>query len=352
MINFNKISKMVGVLMLFASALTINAQQCYVGSVTVGSDGEDEGVCFETAYILADAGGAVIASNVTGEFGAADGAMFNVPYDVIAFTYNMCALGFVAPTIPPTVAALDPTMNCGSLTAPFPVLLKESNPIACSSDPAGELRVGFGGWFTDNGQRYILSDVNNATGTVLQVNSTGVFPTAGLAEGDYYVCAVNFPPADAGIVDGSVGQTLGSLQDVCRSLSDATSFLTDCTQVSIVSDPMVTLSIPTELCTQVGSFDASQFASPPGGTFSGATTTGIFDPSAAGVGMFTFTYDYSDGNGCVGSATVTVNVGDDCIAAGIPTTSEWGLLCLAISLLSVITIYVRKRESDLTLVEA
>jgi len=340
--------------MLFASALTINAQQCYVGSVTVGADGENEGVCFETTYIVSDASGNIIANNTAGEFGAADGLAFDMGYDLWAFTYNMCALGFVAPTIPATVAALDPTTNCGSVTTPYPVLLKEPNPIVCSADPAGELRVGFGGWYTDNGQRYILSDANNGSGTVLQVNNTGVFPAAGLAEGDYYVCAVNFPPADAGIVDGSVGQALSTLEDICRSLSGAASYLTDCTLVSIVSDPTVAISLPTEWCTEVGSFDLAAWATPAGGVWTDATGTALtsFDPSAAGVGSYTLDYTYTDGNNCTGTAAITVNVGDDCLAAGIPTASEWGLLCLAISLLSMITIYVRKRESVLTLVEA
>ncbi len=328
--------------------------QCYVGSITVGANGGDQGVCFETTYILVDAGGTVVASNVTGEFGLADGAAFNTSYSVVAFTYNLCALGFVVPTIPSTIAALDPSMNCGSLTTPFDVVLKDSNTVACSNDLNAEIRVGFAGWFTGNSQRYILSDANNGSGTILQVNNTGLFPATGLAEGDYYVCAVNFPPADAPIVDGSVGQTLSSIEDVCSSLNGPTSFLTDCTQVSVTSEPTITISLPTELCTQVGVFNLDVWATPPGGVWtdaSGATIT-TFDPSAMGIGSFDLNYTYTDGNGCAGSASTTVNVGDDCLAAGIPTTSEWGLLCLALSLLSVITIFVRRREFEEIVAEA
>jgi len=309
--------------------------QCYVGSVTVGANGGDDGVCFETTYILVDTNGAVVASNNTGTFGAADGAAFNTLYDVYAFTYNMCALGFVAPTIPPMIAALDPTLNCGSLTAPFAVVLKDSNTIVCSADTNGEIRVGFEGWYTGNSQRYILSNANNGAGTILQINNTGVFPAASLAEGDYYVCAVNFPPADAAIVDGSVGQTLSTLEDICRSLSGAASYLTDCTLVSVVSEPSVSIALPTEWCT-----DAV-----------GAVVTS-FDPSTAGIGSFMLDYTYTDGNGCAGSASITLNVGDDCLAAGIPTASEWGLLCLALCLLSILAICIRQRSFELDLQEA
>ena len=48
---------------------------------------------------------------------------------------------------------------------------------------------------------------------------------------------------------------------------------------------------------------------PLGGTFSGTGVSGSnFDPSAAGAGNHDVTYTFTDGNGCVGSATSTVTV--------------------------------------------
>jgi len=48
---------------------------------------------------------------------------------------------------------------------------------------------------------------------------------------------------------------------------------------------------------------------PPGGTFSGPGISGdIFDPSAAGAGTFTITYNYISPNGCYGNSTQTVIV--------------------------------------------
>ena len=49
--------------------------------------------------------------------------------------------------------------------------------------------------------------------------------------------------------------------------------------------------------------------SPAGGTFSGIGVSGsTFDPSLAGAGMHEVIYDYTDGNGCSASDTITIEV--------------------------------------------
>lgn len=54
---------------------------------------------------------------------------------------------------------------------------------------------------------------------------------------------------------------------------------------------------------------------PPGGTYSGPDLTGnVFDPKAAGAGIFTFSYTYTDSNGCSNTAMQNINVN---ICAGI-----------------------------------
>lgn len=56
---------------------------------------------------------------------------------------------------------------------------------------------------------------------------------------------------------------------------------------------------------------------PTGGTYSGTGVSGgMFDPSVAGVGTWTITYSYTDGNGCTNTATQTIYV-DAC--AGVNT---------------------------------
>ncbi len=48
---------------------------------------------------------------------------------------------------------------------------------------------------------------------------------------------------------------------------------------------------------------------PGGGTYSGpGVSAGFFDPGAAGLGVHTITYAYSDGNGCTGSCMFTITV--------------------------------------------
>ncbi len=48
---------------------------------------------------------------------------------------------------------------------------------------------------------------------------------------------------------------------------------------------------------------------PAGGVYSGTGVTGnVFNPSLAGVGTHTLTYTYTDGNGCINSATNTIVV--------------------------------------------
>ncbi len=55
-------------------------------------------------------------------------------------------------------------------------------------------------------------------------------------------------------------------------------------------------------------------ATPAGGTFSGTGITngasGIFDPNVAGAGDHVITYNYTDGNGCLGTGTSTITVSD------------------------------------------
>ncbi|MFT6500759.1 MAG: hypothetical protein ACJASQ_000869, partial [Crocinitomicaceae bacterium] len=59
-----------------------------------------------------------------------------------------------------------------------------------------------------------------------------------------------------------------------------------------------------------------------GGSYSGTGVTGgSFDPSVAGVGTHTITYDYTDSNGCAGSAVQDINVGE-CLDLPEITTAD------------------------------
>ena len=72
--------------------------------------------------------------------------------------------------------------------------------------------------------------------------------------------------------------------------------------------PTVTLGNFTDACITATSVTLSG-GSPAGGTYSGSfVNAGVFNPSAAGTGLHSITYSYTDGNGCSNSASANINV--------------------------------------------
>ncbi|RME03380.1 MAG: hypothetical protein D6816_10505, partial [Bacteroidetes bacterium] len=65
-----------------------------------------------------------------------------------------------------------------------------------------------------------------------------------------------------------------------------------------------------EACVDAAVVDLTMLgATPPGGTFSGTgVAANSFDPAAAGVGVHTITYSYTDGNGCTNTCTFDFTV--------------------------------------------
>ena len=85
---------------------------------------------------------------------------------------------------------------------------------------------------------------------------------------------------------------------------------TDMVTVTVNALPTVSITPATldTLCANSGD-PVTLTGTPSGGTFSGTGISGTtFDPSVAGVGNHTITYDYTDGNGCSNSATIPVVV--------------------------------------------
>lgn len=88
----------------------------------------------------------------------------------------------------------------------------------------------------------------------------------------------------------------------------------DTIQVVLNTPPVVTLSLPLDTaCLNMGAV-ALGGESPAGGTWSGPAVSGAtFNPMIAGIGTFGITYNYTDANGCSGSATDSILV-DACLA--------------------------------------
>ncbi|MEM9820268.1 MAG: hypothetical protein AAF985_04325, partial [Bacteroidota bacterium] len=81
------------------------------------------------------------------------------------------------------------------------------------------------------------------------------------------------------------------------------------------ADPVVTFTAPDDLCENAGIQTSLGGGLPEGGTYSGPGVmddgngmTFTFDPALAGVGMQTITYNFTDANGCSGSASDMVDV--------------------------------------------
>ena len=86
---------------------------------------------------------------------------------------------------------------------------------------------------------------------------------------------------------------------------------TDQVNVAVNPNPSISFSQVDTLCNNGSA--VALLATPSGGTFSGAGISGdYFDPSAAGAGLHTLTYDYTDGNGCSGTSSVDVLV-ENCL---------------------------------------
>ncbi len=81
--------------------------------------------------------------------------------------------------------------------------------------------------------------------------------------------------------------------------------------VTVNPNPTVNFSSVPMLCVSDGPYTLVQ-GSPAGGTYSGSGVTGNqFNPASVGISNTTVTYNYTNGNGCSGSAQTTVVV-DDC----------------------------------------
>jgi hypothetical protein len=73
--------------------------------------------------------------------------------------------------------------------------------------------------------------------------------------------------------------------------------------------PTVTLSPLSDVCINTPAFELSG-GSPLGGVYSGTgVSNNTFDPSVAGLGDFTISYTYTDGNGCSASDQQVISVG-------------------------------------------
>ena len=112
---------------------------------------------------------------------------------------------------------------------------------------------------------------------------------------------------DSILIDGAFRTTAGTYSDTIIGGSYCGSDSIVRTNLSINPLPSPTINTVTDQCESTDS--VTLIGVPTGGIFSGIGVSGTnFNPSIAGTGTHTITYDYTDTNGCSGSSTTDITV--------------------------------------------
>lgn len=162
---------------------------------------------------------------------------------------------------------------------------------------------------TDNGTDiiiYPLPSVSSSTYADLCVNGMPISLTGGMPSGGNYtgvgVSGGSFDPSAAGVGTASVDYSIIDVNGCMNTVTET---------IVVHAAPVVTFATIPDHCVSYSPY--TLMAQPAGGTFTGPGVSGdIFTPATAGVGTWTITYDYTDGNGCSGQALQIVNV-DGCV---------------------------------------
>ncbi len=142
------------------------------------------------------------------------------------------------------------------------------------------------------------------TTTIDCIDNNSLSLTEGLPAGGEYsgpgVTGTNFDASDAGVGIHTITYTY---KDVYGCENTATD------DIQVFDLPNVALNLPTAtICDNVTTLALSG-GTPTGGSYTGLAVTGTnFDANAAGVGVHTITYTYTDGNGCTNVATDNIEV--------------------------------------------
>jgi hypothetical protein len=235
-------------------------------------------------------------------------------YSVVVTNASGCTgTGSVNVTIntPPTVALGTNVTQCGG-TVPLDAGNPGSTYAWSNSATTQTITVSTSGTYS-----VLVTDANGCTGTGTINVTINTPPTVALGS-DVTQCGGTVP-LDAGNAGSAYAwSNSATTQTITVSTSGTYSVIvtdangctgTDAIDITINAAPVVTLTLPnTTVCITIPSFALSG-GSPSGGTYSGTGVSGgNFDPSAAGLGTFTITYDYTDVNGCTGQATQSLTV--------------------------------------------
>ncbi|WP_139959334.1 T9SS type B sorting domain-containing protein [Flavicella sediminum] len=126
-----------------------------------------------------------------------------------------------------------------------------------------------------------------------------VTPAGGTFSGNGVTASGIFTASDAMLGNNTINYTFTNTNG-CTESKDIT--------ITVNPLPVISMTPQSALCIEAPSEQLT--ASPAGGTFSGTgvSTSGLFNPQTAGVGTHTITYEYTDGNSCTNSDSISVTV--------------------------------------------
>ncbi len=167
---------------------------------------------------------------------------------------------------------------------------------------------------------YSYTDGNNCTNTataLVTVNTAPIVTQSAISavceNGSSVVLSGGSPAGGSysgtGVSGGNFDPSVGT-QTLTYSYTDGNNCSnTATTPVTVNTAPNVSFNSPvSSLCTYNNPLTLSG-GLPAGGSYSGSgVSTGVMNPASAGIGSHAITYDYTDGNGCQGSAQSTIIV--------------------------------------------
>lgn len=164
---------------------------------------------------------------------------------------------------------------------------------------------------TDNGTDLVINalpSVTSSTYADVCENETAFALTGGMPAGGTYtgtgVSGGNFDPSAAGAGTTNITYTFVDGNGCSNSAVEP---------ITVLTAPNVSFVLPfNDICVDAAPYTFTE-GTPAGGTYTGpGTTSPVFDPSSAGIGVWTIEYAFSGANGC-SSADFAVLQVTDCL---------------------------------------
>ncbi len=202
--------------------------------------------------------------------------------------------GVSGTTFDPTVAGVGNHTLTYTYTNGYGCSGTATKVIRVETDPvAPSLRYGI------NSQGFIGDNAEVCEGTQVLIHTFPPSPTGGVW---------STGSTDPFIIVDQTGIYTYTENNACGT-APAVSF-----DLTVNPNPVISYTqTPNEVCTNMGVITLNS-ATPAGGTYAGSgVTVNSFDPVAAGTGVHTITYSYTDSKGCSSSATQSITVLSDTV---------------------------------------